>query len=95
MRQSGVVGTSERKTSEAIPMDSLRKIEKAGFPFRVDAFDDINNVLVLKRQALSRLNIREVPASRMSEPKSSWFFGSRQWGARPWSACASPPTGDH
>lgn len=52
MRQSGVVDTKDRKTSEAMPMDFLRKIEKADFPLRVDAFGDINNVLVLQAAGL-------------------------------------------
>ncbi|MDH6170035.1 hypothetical protein M2282_005205 [Variovorax boronicumulans] len=35
-----------------MPMDFLMKIEKAEFPLKVDSFDDINNVLVLKAAGL-------------------------------------------
>ena len=40
-----------------MPMDYLRKIEKAEFPLRVEAFNDINNVLVLQAAGLIEVEL--------------------------------------
>ena len=45
-----------------MPMDYLRKIEKAEFPLRVDSFNDINNVLVLRAAGLVDADLLTPPS---------------------------------
>jgi hypothetical protein len=43
-----------------MPMDFLRKIEKANFPLTVAAFADVNNVAVLRAAGLVEAELTEV-----------------------------------
>jgi hypothetical protein len=50
-----------------MPMDYLRKIEKADFPLRVEDSNDINNVAVLKAAGLVEAELEEVPSGDPAE----------------------------
>ncbi|KQW54153.1 hypothetical protein ASC92_22755 [Variovorax sp. Root411] len=50
-----------------MPMDYLRKIEKADFPLRVEDAHDINNVMVLKAAGFVEADMEEMPSSDPAE----------------------------
>ncbi|KQX31956.1 hypothetical protein ASD05_27880 [Variovorax sp. Root434] len=50
-----------------MPMDYLRKIEKADFPLRVEEANDINNVVVLKAAGFVEAEMENVPSSDPAE----------------------------
>ena len=70
-----------------MPMDFLRKIERAEFPLLVEDSHDINNVAVLKAAGMVEAELEEVPSGDPAAHRDV----SHLWDGPRWSAWTAVP----